>query len=262
MRSRSMKRCLTVAIVGLLTIGGWASAAEQEFYELRAYRIDDAEMQGVLLDYLEKGLVPALNRAGIDRVGVFTVVENQAEVADLSVYVIVPYADEAAFVGIRPRLEMDDEYLATAASIYTQPQETPVYSRVESWFMRAFTGMPKMVLPEQTAAGEPRIFEVRVYQSHNDEMARRKIEMFNSGEIEVMFEAGLAPLLYGETLIGDNVPNLTYILSAPNMEAHGEHWKAFGAHPKWQRMRAMEKYKGTVSGIDNYFLEPTDFSQI
>jgi hypothetical protein len=157
---------------------------------------------------------------------------------------------------------MDDEYLATAASIYTQPQETPVYSRVESWFMRAFTGMPKMVLPEQTAAGEPRIFEVRVYQSHNDEMARRKIEMFNSGEIEVMFEAGLAPLLYGETLIGDNVPNLTYILSAPNMEAHGEHWKAFGAHPKWQRMRAMEKYKGTVSGIDNYFLEPTDFSQI
>jgi hypothetical protein len=24
----------------------------------------------------------------------------------------------------------------------------------------------------------------------------------------------------------------------------------------------MEKYKGTVSGIDNYFLEPTDFSQI
>ena len=95
-----------------------------------------------------------------------------------------------------------------------------------------------------------------------DAPSRRKIEMFNSGEIEVMFEAGLAPLLYGETLIGDNVPNLTYILSAPNMEAHGEHWKAFGAHPKWQRMRAMEKYKGTVSGIDNYFLEPTDFSQI
>ena len=262
MRSKPTTRCLTAAVVGLLTVGGWASAADQEFYELRAYRIADAAMQGVLLDYLEKGLVPALNRAGIDRVGVFTVVENPQEPADLSVYVIVPYPDEAAFSGIRPGLEMDKKYLATAAAIYTQPKETPVYTRVESWFMKAFSGMPKMVLPEQTAAREPRIFEVRVYMSHNDEMARRKIEMFNNGEIEVMFEVGLAPLLYGETLIGDNVPNLTYILTAPDMEAHGEHWKAFGAHPKWQQMRAMERYKGTVSGIDNYFLEPTAFSQI
>ena len=262
MQSRFAKRCWTAAVVVLLTIGGWASAAEQEFYELRAYRIADASMQGVLLDYLETGLVPALNRTGIDRVGVFTVVENPDEAADLSIYVIVPYADEAAFAGIRPRLEADKKYLATAASIYTQPREAPVYTRVESWFMKAFTGMPKMVLPEQTAAGQPRIFEVRVYMSHNDEMARRKIEMFNSGEIEVMFEVGLAPLLYGETLIGDNVPNLTYILSAPDMETHREHWKAFGEHPQWQRMRVMEKYKGTVSGVENYFLEPTDFSQI
>ena len=75
-------------------------------------------------------------------------------------------------------------------------------------------------------------------------------------------EPALAPLLYGETLIGDNIPNLTYILTAPDMESHKQHWQAFGKHPEWNRMKAMEKYKGTISGIENYFLVPTDFSQI
>ena len=162
----------------------------------------------------------------------------------------------------RPALEKDRPYLESANGYYAQPKDDPLYSRVESWLMLAFVGMPVMELPEQTSKRSSRIFEVRVYESHNEEMGRRKIDMFNSGEIDIMREVKLAPLLYGETLIGDNVPNLTYILSAESMEAHKEHWKAFGAHPEWQRMRAMEKYKGTISGIENYFLVPTDFSQI
>lgn len=256
-------RLATTALftLGLVAAGAQVGAAEQEYYELRAYRTPDAAMQGVLLEYLENGLVPALDRAGLDRVGVFTVIAQENEAPDHSVWMIIPFPDAATFTGLRPRLEADDKYLAAAAAIYTQPKESPVYSRVESWFMKAFSGMPTLVLPEQTAAGQPRIFEVRVYKSHNDEMARRKIDMFNSGEIEIMFEVGLAPLLYGETLIGDNVPNLTYILTAPDMESHREHWKAFGAHPLWKKMRSMPKYQGTVSGIENFFLEPADFSQ-
>ncbi len=234
----------------------------QEFYELRAYRIEDLERQRVVLGYLENGLVPALNRAGIDRVGIFSVQEAEDEPLDLSIYAIIPYPSADAFVGIRPLLETDEAYLEASVEIYAQPKETPAYTRVESWFMKAFTGMPVLELPSQTATGEPRVFEVRVYESRNAEMARAKIDMFNSGEIQIMRDVELAPLLFGETLIGDNVPNLTYILSAPDMESHREHWQAFGAHPEWKRMREMPKYQGTVSGIVNYFLVPTEFSQI
>lgn len=234
----------------------------QEFYELRSYRVEDIERQEVVLGYLENGLLPALNRAGIDRVGIFSVQAAEEEPQDLSIYAIIPYPSADAFVGIRPRLEADEAYLEASAEIYAQPTETPAYTRVESWFMKAFSGMPVLELPSQSAAGEPRIFEVRVYESRNAEMARRKIDMFNSGEIQIMRDVELAPLLYGETLIGDNVPNLTYILSASDMESHREHWQAFGAHPEWQRMRQMPKYQGTVSNIVNFFLVPTDFSQI
>ena len=129
-------------------------------------------------------------------------------------------------------------------------------------FLQAFVGMPVLELPKESKAKQPRLFEVRIYESHNEEMGRRKIDMFNSGEIQIMRDVELAPLLYGETLIGDNVPNLTYILSAPDMPAHRQHWEAFSAHPEWQRMRSMPKYQGTVSKIVNYFLVPTAFSQI
>ncbi len=88
------------------------------------------------------------------------------------------------------------------------------------------------------------------------------VAMFNNGEIELMREVEMAPVFFGETLIGPNVPNLIYMLSADNMESHKAHWKAFLAHPTWERMKAMEKYKDTVSKIKNWFLKPTSYSQM
>ena len=59
---------ILTAVLIALTFGGAAQGADQEFYELRAYRVSDAAMQATLIDYLESGLVPALNRAGLDRI--------------------------------------------------------------------------------------------------------------------------------------------------------------------------------------------------
>ena len=138
----------------------------------------------------------------------------------------------------------------------------PPYTRIESWFMRAFASIPVIELPAETKAGKDRIFELRVYESHNEDSARRKVDMFDSGETQIMRDTKLAPVFFGQTLIGNNVPNLTYMLSAPDMKAHREHWKAFGGHPDWKRMRVMPKYKDTVSRIYNYFFKPMKCSQI
>ena len=86
--------------------------------------------------------------------------------------------------------------------------------------------------------------------------------MFNSGEIQLMRDVQMAPVFYGETLIGDNVPNLTYMLSASDMDSHKAHWKAFIDHPEWKKMKAIKKYEGTVSNIDKWFLQPTECSQL
>ena len=122
--------------------------------------------------------------------------------------------------------------------------------------------MPVIEMPRQTGDDKPRIFELRIYESHTEEKAALKVDMFNSGEIQVMRDTELAPVFYGEALIGDDLPNLAYMLSASDRDAHKEHWDKFGAHPEWQRMREMPKYKDTVSKITNYFLKPTSYSEI
>ncbi len=231
----------------------------QEYYELRVYRTVNAEKRNIVSDYLEHALVPALNRQAIDRVGVFTRLDDEA---DFAIYVLIPYPTVEAFADLNAKLAADPEYGQRAAAFFARPLNDPAYTRINSKFMKAFSGMPVIELSEQTVAKQSRLFELRTYESHNADKARLKVAMFNDGEIQIMRDCKMAPVFYGETLIGDDVPNLTYLLSAPDMAAHDEHWAAFRTHPDWLRMKVMEKYVDTVSKIDKWYLVPTAYSQL
>ena len=100
------------------------------------------------------------------------------------------------------------------------------------------------------------------YESHSELKALKKVEMFNSGEIDVMREVGLGPIFYGQALIGPGLPHLTYMLSAEDSDAHKKHWEAFGKHPVWNKLKNDPQYADTVSKITNHFLVPTSYSQI
>ena len=229
----------------------------QEYYELRLYRIPGADKQKIVSDYLEKALVPALNRMGIDRVGVFTLKETPD---DFSIFVLVPYATLEAFSQLNPKLASDSRYQEAAANLFTLPKDDPAYTRIESRLMKAFAGMPVLSTPDKAA--ETRLLELRIYESHNEDAALRKVEMFNKGEAELMQKVKLGPVFFGETLISNDVPNLTYMLSADDMESHKQHFKDFLEHPDWEQMKKIERYKDTVSNITSQFLLPTSYSQI
>ena len=236
-----------------------AGKAKQEYYEFREYRVKNAEKQKIVSNYLEKALLPALNRMGIDRVGVFNVKDKPK---DLTIFVLIAYPSPQALADLNPKLAADGAYQKAAAELFALPKKDPAYVRIVSRFMKAFAGIPVLELPAQTKAKSPRMFELRVYESHNEDKALRKVEMFNSGEIQVMRDTKLGPVFFGEMLIGDNVPNLTYMLSAGDMESHKAHWKAFGGHPEWIRMKGLPKYKDTVSKITKSYLVPTAYSQV
>ena len=122
--------------------------------------------------------------------------------------------------------------------------------------------MPVIEVPAVSAEKKPRVFELRLYQSHTEDHARRKVKMFNDGEIQIMRDTELAPVFFGETLIGPTVPNLIYMLSAPDKDSHKKHFDAFKAHPEWKRIKVLEEYKDTVSKIQSWFLKPTSYSQL
>ncbi|MCB0730908.1 MAG: NIPSNAP family protein [Ignavibacteriae bacterium] len=232
---------------------------EQEYYEYRIYKVNDSKNKIKLENYLGKALIPALNRMNIDRIGVFTEIDKPN---DFSIHLIIPYSSLELFSEMNTKLLEDKDYINAAEEHFDVPLEDPVFSRVQSNFFKAFAGMPIIELPQQSTENKPRIFELRKYESHTEQKAALKIDMFNSGEIQIMRDTELAPVFYGEALIGSDLPNLTYMLSASDLESHKVHWSNFSAHPEWQRMKKIPKYNDTVSNITKIFLKPTDYSQI
>ena len=210
----------------------------------------------------------AVPRRGIKPVGVFVQQERTGppggtEVRDeASVFVLRPYPSIEAFTTVGPRMSADPEYRSAGAEYLQSPKSNPAFERIDSWLMLAFAGMPKVELAAYSREKKARMFELRTYESHSEMKALKKVEMFNSGEIDTMREVGLAPVFYGQALIGANLPHLTYMLSAENQEAHDKHWAAFRDHATWKRLKDDPQYADTVSKIYNRFLVPAAYSQI
>jgi len=239
--------------------GGQVYSGKQEYYELRAYRLKLGAGHELLDTYLEQVAIPFWNGLGIKPVGVFTEPEPKGPP---QVFVLIPYPNIESFAAATARLNAVLP-ITTAANDYLHcPKNNPAFDRIDSWLMLAFSGMPKIELPAYSRDKKPRMFEIRTYESHNELKALKKVEMFNSGEIDVMRKVGLAPVFYGQALIGPSLPHLTYMLSAENEEAHKQHWAAFGKHPTWNKMKDDPVYADTVSTIRNWFVEPTSYSQI
>jgi hypothetical protein len=238
---------------------GAGGGAAQEYYELRAYRFPEGGRHELLDAYLEKAAIPGLNRLGLKPIGVFTELEPKGPTA---VYVLIPYPDVHSFATAASRLNADPDYQQAGAAYLQTPKSSPAFERLDSWLMLAFAGQPKIQLAAYSVEKKPRIFELRSYQSYSELKALKKVEMFNSGEIDVMHEVGLAPVFYGQVLVGKDLPHLTYMLSAESRQAHQQHFDAFGKHPTWNKLKNDPQYADTVSKVSNWFLAPAPYSQI
>lgn len=239
----------------------------REYYELRIYHLKDGASQDALVQYLEKAAIPMWNRLGIKPVGVFGQQESsdspsKTEVREASsVFVLIPYPSLEAF-GKAAQAIAEPSFDQAAGAYWQTPKDQPAFERIDSWLMLAFAGMPKLELPAYSRDKKPRMFELRTYESYSEAKALKKIQMFNSGEIDTMREVGLAPVFYGQSLVGRDLPHLIYMLSAEDQAAHKKHWGDFGKHPVWKKLQADPQYNDTVSKITNRYLVPLACSQI
>jgi hypothetical protein len=161
-------------------------------------------------------------------------------------------------VSERITLEADNAYTESAAQYLNAAKNDPAFTRIDSTLLVAFAGQPQLKLPEH----RNRVFELRTYQSHSESRARRKIQMFNEGEIPIFRKAGFETVCFGESLFGPDLPNLKYLLAADDMAANAANWKAFVSHPDWLAMKDLPRYADTVSHIDKIYLAPTAFSEV
>lgn len=230
-----------------------------QYYELRIYKIYDFEKQQIADNYLRDALLPALSRQKIENVGAF---HNLKDENDHSIYVVIPFASLESFSNYKQKLGADTKYQQAGKKYLDRKKGDGIFDRIESRLLKAFVSIPQMELADfckEKADG--RMFELRLYESHTEEHARRKVKMFDSGETQLMRDVELGPVFFGETLSGPDLPNLVYLLAAKNLAEHEDHWKSFLGSDGWKNMKDLPEYKDTVSNIKNWFLKPTSYSQ-
>ena len=116
-------------------------------------------------------------------------------------------------------------------------------------------------VPEATGA---RLFELRTYESDDASTLADKIRMFNEGEIAIFQKTGLMPVFFGETVIGEKQPNLTYLLWYDSLAAREANWNKFISSPEWTKLKSTPGWSDAeiVSNISNSLLRPMAFSPI
>lgn len=258
----------SVAAAGVGTIATMINAAQgkgggasREFYELRVYHLRRGPKQKLFDDFYKNAAIPAMNRAGIGPVGVFSIMIGPSSP---DMYVLITHKSMESFVTATDRLLADEEYLKAGAEFLNAPATDPAYVRVESWLMGAIEGVPKIEVPAGVAEKKPRIFELRTYENHSKKANKKKIEMFNTAELAIFRRHGLRPVFFGETLTGSKMPNLTYMLAFDDMPAHDKAWPAFASDLEWKKLSTTPGYTDAeiVCNISNVFLRPTSYSQI
>jgi hypothetical protein len=227
----------------------------REYYELRTYTLK-AEKLPLLDEYLSKALLPALGRLGIGPIGVFS---ESLEADKLGVTVLTVFHSPDQPLTLAAQLAGDVAYQAAAREYLATLAADPVYERIESSILGAISGMPALIKPD---ASKSRMLNLRIYESHNERAAAKKLEMFNLGELAIFRRTGLTPVFFGEALAGTRMPNLTYMLVFDDDEARKAAWATFRADPEWVALKAKPEYadKEIVSKVTNRVLTPRPYS--
>ena len=251
-----------IAVAGVaLTMSGAEGRATapgaREFYQLRKYALQTGTQPGLVQNYFEHALIPALNRMSMTPVGAFKL-DIGPETP--TYYLLIPATSVEELVTVDLRLAEDTEFMKASAAFWGAPASAPAFGRVESSLMAAFAGWPKVIAPKKGK----RIFQLRTYESASYGGHVRKVQMFNEAEIAIFTRTGLDPVFFGDTLVGSRMPNLTYMLTFADMAELNAKWAVFVNDPAWKELSHQPQYADAeiVSNISNLYLSPLECSQI
>jgi hypothetical protein len=239
----------------LLLLAGLTIHAQDQVYEFRTYELAFGRPANVLHDYFEQALIPALNRQGIQQVGAF---EEAGDALPKKIYLLIAYDNIQAFLASQDALTSDQQYQQDAEAYLKAAPETMPYKEYSSNLIRSTTGFPQLATP----ADDAEFFELRIYQSYNEDALRRKVKMFNDSEFGIFEDVGLPVVFFGSNIAGTQMPCLTYMLAFKDQAAHAAAWARFGPHPEWQRIIKLEEYANAMNDITRVFLRPLPYSQL
>ncbi|MCX6998183.1 MAG: NIPSNAP family protein, partial [Kiritimatiellaeota bacterium] len=249
-RREFIKTAGLAAVAGVTGSGARAARLDgvQQLLQLRTFLFATEEKLKLFADFIARSLIPALNRAGVTPVGAFRLLkaDNPKAAGDeLVIRMLLPFPEAGRMLTLPHRIAADEAFVAAQQAVLSTPMKDPVYQRFDTQLMLAFDQCPKVETPTHAA---DRVFQLRIYESHNCERAARKVAMFNEGgEIALFRRLGMNPVFFGASLAGTRLPNLHYMLGFANTATMEAGWKKFLEDPEWLKLKGNPQYKDTVS---------------
>lgn len=239
-----------------------AAGKQPSLFELRHYQLrnsQDGQMQRVT-DFIRDAYTPGVARAGGKLEGAFA---NLIAPNGPFVLVVSSHASMAAYDASLQKLGSDKAYQKEMSALDAKGGLS--YLRIETSLLRAFPSMPAVVPLPLEAGKPPRVFELRTYESNSPVTLARKIGMFEEGgEIAIFRRVGITPVFFAETVVGRQMPNLTYLVAYDSLAGREQAWTRFLADPEWLKLRAKPGLSDAeiVSNISNVLLRPLPFSPV
>jgi hypothetical protein len=232
---------------GVLAGAGLAQTGAESktrIYLIETYDLKAGTQPARFHEYMSKSALPALSKV---HNGPKLVLEALITPHSPQTAVILGFQSVQEFWSVRAKLNEDKELEKAFEDWQTGPE--PPFEQQRNVILEA-TGFSPEAVPLDPPPKTPRLFELRVYHSPTYRQLNALQERFAGPEIRIFHRVGVHPILYGTTVIGPNMPNLTYVIPFEDLAAREKAWNAFGADAEWAKVRQESVDKsGQISSI-------------
>jgi hypothetical protein len=246
--------------LGMLASSSLAGAAPEKrrVFVLEQYYFKNGTQPGRFDEYITKGALPALGKIHTGP-KIFLTALAAAHMPQTAV--IMGFQSVEELWDVREKITADAEAAKALESWENHPEQP--YESFSTSLLEATPYCPELARdPESRKA--PRIFELRTYHSPTWRQLKALHERFAGPEIKIFHRVGVNPILYTSTILGPNMPNLTYVIPFENLAAREKAWDAFGADPEWIKVRkeSIDKHGQISSVIQISLYRATAYSPI
>jgi hypothetical protein len=252
-----MHRRRFLGTLGALSMAKAATLEKRtKFYAFEHFTLKNGAGVARLHDFLSQALLPAMNRV---HSGPKIILEQLVGPHTPEVLAIYGFSSTEEMWDVHTKMSQN-EAVGKGVQVLESGAE-PAFESLDSSVVETADYSPE-IKPE--ASDTPRIFELRIYHSPTSRQLGFLHERFRGPEIKIFHRAGIHPILYGSTVIGPNIPNLTYVIPFTDLAAREKAWNAFGADPEWQKVRkeSIEKGGEIVSSNQILLYRATKYSPV
>jgi hypothetical protein len=119
----------------------------------------------------------------------------------------------------------------------------PPYDTAERAMLAATDFSPEIV-PLAEKPKTPRYFEMRVYHAPTLRQLHMVHERFAGPEIKIFHRVGVHPIFFANTVFGEEMPNIVYMMPFATLADREKAWDAFAVDPEWVKVRAESVARG------------------